>query len=173
MADIARRMKDLSHSKARRFIHDDLVYNYRLTSMQAALGSGQLAHIADFLAAKSHMAQEYARGLAGIPGLTLPITRDWATHVYWMYAILIDKAKFGVDKDEFRAELLKKGVDTRDFFYAPSTQPALTDRGLGGGSFPVTEHIAQNGCYLPSGLAITDDQIRLVCETIRSICPKL
>lgn len=90
-----------------------------------------------------------------------------------MYAILVDKAKFGMDKDAFRAKLLEKGVDTRDFFYAPSTQPALTDHGLGGVSFPVTEMIARDGCYLPSGLAITDSQISTVCDTIRSICPKL
>jgi perosamine synthetase len=173
MADLARRMKDLAHSKAKRFIHDDLGYNYRMTSMQAALGSGQLASISDFLATKTHMAKEYENGLTGIPGLSLPVTRDWATHVYWMYAILIDEQKFGIDKDQFRAKLLAKGVDTRDFFYAPSTQPALTGRGLGGGSFLVTERIAQDGCYLPSGLAITDDQIKVVCETIRGVCPKL
>jgi perosamine synthetase len=173
MASVARLMKDLSHSKAKRFIHDDLGYNYRLTSMQAALGSGQLSHISDFLATKIHMAKEYEKGLSGIRGITLPVTRDWATHVYWMYAILIDEQKFGMNKDEFRAQLLSKGVDTRDFFYAPSTQPALTGRGLGGGSFPVTERIARDGCYLPSGLAITDDQIGVVCETIRAVCPNL
>lgn len=172
MADISRRMKDLAHSKAKRFIHDALGYNYRLTSLQAALGSGQLTRVADFLATKTHMAELYQKGLSGIPGLTLPTTRDWATHVYWMYAILVDQDQFGLSKDEFRAKLLAKGIDTRDFFYAPSTQPALTDLGLGSGSFPVTEMIAKTGCYLPSGLAITDAQIQTVCETIRAICPK-
>lgn len=172
LADIARRMKDLAHSKDKRFIHDALGYNYRLTSMQAALGSGQLKHIDEFLTIKRHMAEKYEQGLEGIPGLTLPLTRDWATHVYWMYAILIDEQKFGMNKDQFRAVLLEKGVDTRDFFYAPATQPALTNVGLGKGEFPVTKMIAKNGCYLPSGLAITDDQIDSVCETIRSICPK-
>ncbi|MEI8232340.1 MAG: DegT/DnrJ/EryC1/StrS family aminotransferase [bacterium] len=173
MAEIARRMKDLAHSKAKRFIHDALGYNYRLTSMQAALGSGQLLHIKDFLSTKAHMADLYGQGLSGIPGLTLPVTRDWATHVYWMYAILVDEKEFGMKKDEFRAKLLAKGIDTRDFFYAPNTQPALTDKGLGLRSYPVTERSARDGCYLPSGLAITDDQINSVCETIRSICPKL
>lgn len=172
LADVARRMKDLAHSKAKRFIHDALGYNYRLTSMQAALGSGQLAHIDDFLNTKRHMAEMYEQGLRDIPGLTLPVTRDWATHVYWMYAILVDEQKFGMNKDEFRAKLLAKGVDTRDFFYAPSTQPALTEIGLGGDSFPVTEKIARDGCYLPSGLAITDMQIKTVCDTIRAICRK-
>lgn len=172
LARKARQMKDLSHSQGKRFIHDDLGYNYRLTSLQAALGSGQLMHIDEFLTTKSHMAEQYALGLKDIPGLTLPITKSWATHVYWMYAVLIDEAKFGMNKDEFRAKLLENGVDTRDFFYAPGTQPALTDKGYGSGSFPVTEQIAKDGCYLPSGLAITDDQIKTVCETIKSICSK-
>jgi len=163
----------LAHSPTKRFIHDALGYNYRLTSLQSALGSGQLKHIQTFLRTKAHLAELYDKGLSGIPGLTLPTTKDWATHVYWMYAILVDEAKFGMDKDQFRAKLLEKGVDTRDFFYAPATQPALTDKGLGSGSFPVTERIAKEGCYLPSGLAITDDQIKSVCETIRSICPKI
>lgn len=173
LAQDARRMKDLAHSPKKRFIHDALGYNYRLTSLQAALGSGQLMHIKEFLATKRHMAELYQQGLAGIPGLTLPTTRPWATHVYWMYAILINETEFGMDKDQFRAKLLEKGVDTRDFFYVPATQPALTDVGLGEGSFPVTERIAATGCYLPSGLAITDDQIATVCATIKSICPKL
>lgn len=171
-ADLARRLKDLSHSKSRRFIHDRVGYNYRLTSMQAALGSGQLKHVGEFLTIKRHMAEKYGQGLADVPGISLPITKDWATHVYWMYAILIDEKKFGMNKDRFRAVLLKKGIDTRDFFYAPSTQPALTEVGLGKGDFPVANLIANTGCYLPSGLAITDDQIDSVCETIRSICPK-
>ncbi|MBP9670650.1 DegT/DnrJ/EryC1/StrS family aminotransferase, partial [Candidatus Woesebacteria bacterium] len=163
---------DLSHSKAKRFIHDALGYNYRLTSMQAALGSGQLKHIDEFLTIKRHMAEKYAQGLKGIPGLTLPVTREWATHVYWMYAILIDEKKFGMNKDQFRAVLLEKGIDTRDFFYTPCDQPLLVGAGYSR-PFPVTERIAKNGCYLPSGLAITDDQIDSVCETIRSICPKV
>ncbi len=172
LADRARRMKDLAHSKNKRFIHDELGYNYRMTSMQAALGIGQLKRIEEFLANKRHMAQLYEKGLANIPGLTLPVTRDWATHVYWMYAILVDQEKFGMNKNEFRARLLEKGVDTRDFFYAPGVQPALTGIGLGQGSFPVTERIASTGCYLPSGLAITDHQIETVCETIRELCSK-
>jgi perosamine synthetase len=173
MAAIARSMKDLAHSQAKRFVHDSLGYNYRMTSMQAALGSGQLKHVSDFLSTKTHMAEMYGQGLAGIPGLTLPVTRDWATHVYWMYAILVDEQKFGMNKDQFRAKLLENGVDTRDFFYAPCDQPLLV--GLNPRirpHFPVTERIARDGCYLPSGLAITDDQIKVVCETIRAICRK-
>jgi perosamine synthetase len=140
-----------------------------MTSMQAALGIGSLHAISDSLAQKTHMAQLYTAGLKGLPVLTLPVVRDWATHVYWMYAILIDEKVLGMSKNQFRAKLLAKGIDTRDFFYAPIDQPLLQGQALQD-HFPVTEHIAQTGCYLPSGLAITDDQIKTVCEVIKSIC---
>lgn len=162
----ARSLKDLAHSKTKRFIHDALGYNYRLTSLQAALGIGQLKHIDDFLATKRHMAARYKQGLSGIAGLTLPTLRHWATHVYWMYAILVNENKFGMSKDELRKALLNSGVDTRDFFYPPCNQPLLSTSL----HFPVSERIALQGLYLPSGLAITDDQIKQVCETIRQLC---
>ncbi len=169
LADSSRRYRDLCHSPKKRFIHDHLGYNYRATSMQAALGIGSLRAIGDSLKQKIHMAELYVAGLSNIPGLTLPIVRDWATHVYWMYAILIDEQKFGMSKDQLRVKLLEKGVDTRDFFYAPCDQPLLQGQALQD-SFPVTEKIARDGCYLPSGLAITDDQIKTVCKEIKSIC---
>jgi perosamine synthetase len=155
MAATAGRMKDLAHSQAKRFIHDALGYNYRMTSMQAALGSGQLQHIGEFLATKQHMAKLYEAGLKDIPGLTLPTTRDWATHVYWMYAILIDESKFGCN--EFARYCQRDRYC--DFFYAPVASSPIK----AWGGLPVT--IARDGCYLPSGLAITDDQIGTVCET--------
>ncbi|MFH1244041.1 MAG: DegT/DnrJ/EryC1/StrS family aminotransferase [bacterium] len=165
LASLARRYRDLCHSPKKRFIHDDLGYNYRATSLQAALGLGSLHAISDSLRQKQHMAELYKQGLSGIPGLTLPTTRDWATNVYWMYAILVDPKKFGMNKDQLRIELLKHGVDTRDFFYAPSDQPILHSKK----HFPVTEKIAAHGLYLPSGLALTDAQIQSVCRTISRI----
>lgn len=168
LATSARRYRDLCHS-SKRFIHDDLGYNYRMTSLQAALGIGELKHLDEFIERKVQMAALYSQGLSHIKGLTLPVTRDWATNVYWMYGVVVDPAVFGTTKDDLRARLLQAGVDTRDFFYAPNVQPVLLDRGLGGGDYPVTAKLGNNGFYLPSGLALTSAQIEQVCETISSI----
>lgn len=165
LADLSRRYRDLCHSSTKRFVHDGVGYNYRATSLQAALGLGSLHAISDSLRQKKHMAELYDQGLSGIPGLTLPTTRDWATNVYWMYAILVDPLKFGMSRDKLRAQLLDRGVDTRDFFYAPADQPILPTKK----HFPVTEKIADNGLYLPSGLAVTNKEIDTVCSAIRQI----
>jgi len=168
LAKQARRYRDLCHS-SKRFIHDDLGYNYRMTSLQAALGIGELSEIDKFIEIKTKMATRYFAQLKDIPGLTLPITKEWATNVYWMYGVVVDAKIFGMSKDDLRAKLLENGVDTRDFFYAPDVQPVIIDRGLTGGHYPVTTNLSNNGFYLPSGLALTPAQIDQVCETIHSI----
>lgn len=163
-----RSLKDLAHSPAKRFVHDAVGFNYRMTNLQAALGLGQLKHIAEFLQKKQWMAERYAQGLKGIPGLRLPVTRKWAKNVHWMYAVLVEDA-FGMSRDAFRSALKERGVDTRDFFTSCAAQPSVRALGPAQGPFPVTEEIARRGLYLPSGLALTEEQIAAVIATVHDI----
>lgn len=169
LADKARKIKDLFHSDKKRFIHEEVGYNYRLTNLQAAVGCGELKHIDKYISKKQKMADTYRRGLEGIPGITTPTTKNYAKNVYWMYSILIDENKFCMDKDTFRAKLKERGIDTRDFFYSPSDQPILQKYLSKSDRFPITDRISKQGCYLPSGLAITDIQIERVISEIKGL----
>lgn len=166
IADQCRKIKDLHHSK-KRFIHDGIGYNYRLTNMQAAVGCGELKHLDEYVEKKNWMAELYNTLLKGIPGITLPnVSTSDIKRVYWMYTILVDETLYGCSKDELRTKLKAEGIDTRDFFYAPEEQPVLKDI-LGNQLFPNTTKIAEQGLYLPSGLAITKEQIEYVCVKIK------
>ena len=169
LAHAARKYMDLYHSDAKRFIHEKLGFNFRLTNLQAAVGVGELANIKRYLAKKIRMAKKYANGLKNIPGITLPPRRPWAKNVYWMYAIRVDPAKFGLTKDELRIQLKDRGIDSRDFFYPPDSQPVLAELGVKLGSYPVCRLVSETGLYLPSGLVITDAQIAQVCQAIREV----
>lgn len=168
LAARVRCLKDLAHSPSRRFRHEDLGFNYRMTNLQAALGSGQLARIVEFLARKRRMADAYARQLQGIPGLRLPVTKTWAENVHWMYAVLLED-RFPLSRDAFRAALRERDIDTRDFFSSSAQQPVIRRLVRPQGPFPVSERIAARGLYLPSGLAVTSEQIQYVCDAIRTI----
>ncbi|OGJ55167.1 aminotransferase DegT [Candidatus Peribacteria bacterium RIFCSPHIGHO2_02_FULL_49_16] len=168
LASRVRSLKDLAHSSVKRFVHEEVGYNYRMTNLQAACGLGQLEHVEEFLEKKKWMASEYEKRLKDIPGLRLPVTKNWAENVYWMYAILLERS-FPYSRDEFRLKLKEKGVDTRDFFTSSSLQPALRQYGLPEERFPVTEDIARRGLYLPSGLALTEEQMTYVCGTIKEL----
>ncbi len=168
LAEHMRRLKDLSHMPGRRFWHDEVGYNYRMTNLQAALGLGQMESITDFLRHKDWMAGEYGKRLGKIKGIQLPVTKKYAKNVHWMYGILLTE-EFPMTRDAFRAALKEKGVDTRDFFPSSAKQPIIQKLYHRSERFPVSEKVANQGCYLPSGLALTQEQINYVCDSIESI----
>ena len=171
-ADHARQLKTYSFSKAKRFIHEEIGYNYRMGNLQAAVGCGELKKLEEYIARKQSMAETYKKGLAGIAGLHLPVTKPRVKNVYWMYAIVIDETLFGMSRNDLREKLKEQGIDTRDFFYAPEDQPVLKDI-IKGETFPNAKYLGDHGLYLPSGLALTPEQIAYVIERIKAIaCSK-
>lgn len=168
-ADHARLLKDMAHSPQKRFLHKEIGFNFRMTNLQAALGVAQLEEVKKYIQKKRWMAALYNEKLSKIKGLTLPIEHNWAKNVYWMYGILVEN-DFGISRDEFMQKLSEKGIDTRTFFIPMHKQPALRELGLfKGEKYPVSDEIGRRGLYLPSGLALTEKQIRIVCKTIKDI----
>jgi perosamine synthetase len=168
-AERARSLRNLCFRPERRFYHTELGHNFRLTNLQAALGVGQLERIEELLAHKRWMGQRYGDLLSGIPGLALPVERPWATNVYWMYGLVLDEDT-GLDAVTFARELKARGVDTRPFFLGMHEQPVFHQRGLFAGErYPVTERLARQGLYLPSGLTLTAAQMDTVVAAVRDV----
>ena len=169
IAKHARLLKDMAHSPQKRFLHKEIGFNFRMTNIQAALGVAQLEEVNKYIQKKRWMADLYNKKLSKIKGLTLPTERGWAKNVYWMYGIMVEK-EFGITRDEFMQRLYQKEIDTRTFFIPLHRQPALKRLGLfKGEKYPVSDEISRKGLYLPSGLAITEKQIKTVCITIENI----
>ena len=118
---------------------------------------------------RRHNAHLYNNLLKDIEGLRLPVEKEWAKNVYWMYSTQITDG-FGMGRDELMERLKRKGVDTRTFFIPMHNQPVFRDRGLfEGESYPVAEGLYQRGLLLPSGSGLTRDQIEYVCTIIKEI----
>ena len=166
LAERLRSYRNLCFQDKQRFLHEELGHNYRFTNIQAALGLAQLEKIEQVVDRKRNMAARYNRGLSGLPVQT-PVQRPWAKSVYWMYGFVIDD-KVGFDAKELAKRLRASGVETRPFFLGIHGQPVLKKMGLFENiSLPITERIARQGLYLPSGQAITDEQIDYVIEKVR------
>jgi perosamine synthetase len=135
-----------------------------MTNIQGALGLGQMERIEAILQKKRDIARWYREGLADVPGLTLSPEAEWAETVYWMYSILVGE-EFGMGRDDLMAALREAGIDTRPFFYPIHTMPPY-DRGE---RLPVAEDLAARGINLPSGLSLTEEQVRYICGTIRRL----
>ena len=86
-----------------------------------------------------------------------------------MYALVLDEST-GLDAAEFARLLLAKGIETRPFFLGMHEQPVFQAMGLfKGEGYPVAEHIARQGLYLPSGLTLSEAQLDQVCQAVEGI----
>lgn len=168
IANRARSQRNLAFGPLR-FVHDELGYNFRLTNLQAAIGVAQVERFDAIIERKREIGRLYTEHLSGVAGLTLPTERAWARGVYWMYGVVLGDES-GMDGPVFAAELARHGIETRPFFVGLHEQPALRGRGLFEDErYPVTERISRQGLYLPSGLALTDEQINEVCSAVTEV----
>ena len=168
-ADLAERLRSLRNLcflQSKRFLHEELGYNYRMTNLQAAIGLSQVESIDDHLKRKRRMATRYNKRLAGLAGLSLPVERPGVKNVYWMYGVVLDE-DVDMDAAGFAARLRDHGVDTRPFFVGMHEQPVFRKQGLFLGEvYPVTERLSRRGLYLPSGLGLSETQIDAVCAAV-------
>jgi len=166
LAKLFRNRRNLCFGHKERFLHKDRGWNFRMTNMQAAIGCAQLEKIDHFIGRKLEMAGKYNEGFRDLP-LQIPHVEPWAKTSVWMYAIVLEDS-IPFDAAEFAGRLMDFDVQSRPFFLGMHEQPVYRKMGFfGGETFPVTERIARRGLYLPSGQAITDDQIETVIKAVR------
>ena len=151
-----------------RFKHQLAGYNFRMTGMQAAMGSVQLSKIEAIIGKKRRVAHCYSKHLAGVPGLRLPIEVENTRHVYWMYAVVVESS-FGITRDRLARRLSAAGVDTRTFFCPMNQQPFLRGKpGFRDVPCPVADRLWETGLYLPSSHTLSEETIGWVADSVKA-----
>ena len=170
LADRCRSLRNLCFQPKKRFVHEELGWNFRFTNLQAAVGLAQLEKLDKHVKRKRTMGKLYSELLSEIPELQLPLQlTDYAENIYWVYGIVL-KDQVPFDAEEAMRRLKEKGIGTRPFFWPMHEQPVFKKMGLYKNvSCPVAERIARRGFYIPSGLAVSNDQINIVSEKLRQI----
>jgi perosamine synthetase len=175
-AELAERLRSLRNLcfEKERFVHQELGWNLRMTNVQAAIGLAQLERLDHFVDLKRNMALRYRENLSATPNLRLPIDSvDYAHNVYWVFGILLPRLN-GVDASGIAQRLASHGVGTRRFFFPLHRQPVLNRLGYGVGEVhPVANTLRDQGIYLPSGLALSMEQVDRVSEVLDSVLREL
>jgi len=154
----------------KRFIHEELGWNYRMTNMQAALGVAQLEQIDEVVAKKRWIGNSYNELLKDIDSINLPIAKtEFCENIYWVYAITLkDSCKKTVR--EVMKELGKYKIGTRPFFYPMHKQPVFNKMELFiNDDLPNSEKLYERGFYIPSGLALTQEQLEEVSDALHKV----
>ena len=166
LAERLRYLRNLCFEPQQRFLHNEMGFNFRFTNLQAAVGIAQMEEIDEIIATKLQIGRDYTSRLANVSGIKIQAVQEWAKHVYWVYGLLLeDDVPF--DAFEWARTLRTKGVETRPFFWPLHEQPVFQKMGLfAGESYPVAEGLARRGLYVPSGMALTLDEIEEVSTAV-------
>ena len=170
LAERCRTLRNLCFRKDMRYVHDEISDNYRFTNLQAAVGLAQLERLEEFVSIKREMGRLYTEKLKDIQGINLPIPyTDYANNIYWVYGIVLDK-NMNIDNKQLQKMFAEQGIGTRTFFWCMHEQPVYKKMGLfRNEQYPNAEYLARKGLYIPSGLALTREQMNEVVVKVRDI----
>lgn len=167
LADDCRSLRNLCFQPKKRFVHERLGWNYRMTNLQAALGLAQLERLDEFVQRKRSMGKNYTQGLRMLNEVQLPLEKtDYAENIYWVFGLVLDDS-IGFGAEEAMKMLGEKGIGCRPFFCPMNQQPVLREMGFFlNESYPVAERLYKQGFYVPSGMALTSEHINHVTKKL-------
>lgn len=150
----------------RKYWHDHIGFNYRMTNLQAAIGVAQVQKIEWLISQKRRVAQAYYERLLPVETagyIQLPKEMEWAESSYWLYSILVS------DKDLSAFDIIKKlqsyGVDSRPFFTPMHLLPPYKNDL----SLPISEKLAKTGVCLPSSVVLMESEIDYIVEQLKKV----
>ena len=149
------------------YVHGEVGYNYRLTNLLAAVGCAQMEQLAAFVAAKRKIAARYTETLQNVPGITPMRNALWAASTFWMYTVLVEEEKFGLDSRQLMRALGSLEIQCRPLWQPIHQSPAHASNNIA--SMPVAERLARQGLSLPCSVGLTESEQDRVIAALREL----
>ena len=170
LAEKCRKLRNMYFQEGKRFVHEKLGWNLRMTNIQASIGVAQLERLDEFVLKKRWIGHKYNELLKELDGIQLPLPKtNYSENIYWVYGVVLDDS-IKLSAAEAIKLLSKHNVGSRPFFFPIHQQPVLKKLELFlDEKYPVAERLYQRGFYIPSGLALSEKQLEEVASTLKSI----
>lgn len=160
-------LRDHGMTPGRRYWHERIGFNYRMTNLQAAVGVAQMDKLERFLDRRRQIAERYRAAIAHLDYLVPQQTATWAESCNWLFTVLLSEDS-GLDRDNVASRLAAAGVDTRPAFYPAHVMPPYQQY-VREADFPVAEQIAARSLSLPSSVTLTDQDVDDVLDRLTSV----
>lgn len=155
-----RLLKDHAMDPNRRYWHQEIGFNFRLTNLQAAIGCAQLERFDEIVQKRQHVLDTYREALAGHDEIIINPARPWAEPVPWLVCALLPARFAGTKRDAVMLALKAQSIDTRPYFNMLSDMPPYRIAGnLSDGGWAVARDLAMRGINLPSSAVLTRETI--------------
>ncbi|WP_168583432.1 DegT/DnrJ/EryC1/StrS family aminotransferase [Gephyromycinifex aptenodytis] len=170
LLDRARYLATQARQPVAWYEHTDIGYNYRLSSVLAALGRAQLSRLDSMIARRRAIREQYASVVAEFEGIRILGRGEHddpsdASDNCWLTCLLLDEGA-PASADEVLTALAARKIEARPLWKPMHLQPVFaTARSFLTGT---SEGLFARGLTLPSGSALTDAQVERVCDTLRA-----
>ena len=163
-AQIADRLRVLRNYGSRvKYVNEVAGYNSRLDPLQAAVLRVKLAHLDDWNARRTALAQVYLDGLRDT-GLVLPHVPDWAQPAWHLFVVRHRQ------RDDLQRALSDAGIGSLIHYpIPPHKQQAYAEAGYPADAFPLASQLATDVLSLPMGPQLLDEQARVVVAAVRNV----
>ena len=159
-------MRDHGMSPSKRYWHEVIGYNYRLTNLQAAIGVAQMERFETILDHKLRIADIYKKYLANVQSIVqLPQTTEHLVHSNWLFTIRLAE---DIDRDKVIKKMLERGVDTRPVFYPMHQMPPYKQYPKSS-SLENSSNISQSGISLPTSVKLTERKIENISSSLLQV----
>ena len=157
-------LRDHGMDTKKKYWHDNVGYNFRMTNMQAALGVAQMEKINLLIKTKIDIAKTYNKYLKNFEKIVIPKTEKWASHSFWLYNIII---KDGNEKgrDNLIFKLSQAGIEARPMFY-PASDMKIYSKFKKDINY---SKISYKGLSLPSYIGLSNEEIKFTCSKLKSL----
>ena len=167
LIDHARKLSTQAREPVCHYEHTEIGYNYRLSNVSAAIGCGQLKVIEERVRRKREIFDYYQTHLGDLPGLTFVDEVPGTLHTRWLSVMLVDPEQFGADREYVRMRLEDHNIESRPVWKPMHLQPVFQRYEAIGGT--MAESLFDQGICLPSGTALTDEQLEMIVSIIRGM----
>lgn len=142
--------------------------NAKMNEFQAAMGLCNLKHIDEALERRHQSADLYRKLLNNIDGIRCLKDQDNIKHNYAYFPILIDKEKYGKDRNELMEKLKENNIYCRKYFY-PITSEFTYYKNKYNSNTPIAKYVAENILVLPLYDSLTHEDIETICSIIKEV----
>lgn len=161
--DKMRILRDHGMSKEKKYYHEVIGFNYRMTNLQAAIGTAQVERIDEILEWRIKLEEQYRQVLSKIPGVRLQ-RNDLLDRkkIAWLMSILVDAEK----RDKLLEVLKDNGIDVRAFFIPLSEMDIYKKYAR---NCHISKKISKMGLNLPTTFEIREKEVTKIASLIASV----
>lgn len=164
LVESARHLSTQARDPVPHYEHSRIGYNYRMSNVVAAVGRGQLKTLDQRIARRREIFQQYRTILGEVSGISFMPEAGYGSGNRWLTCMVVDPDVFGATREDIRVKLEEHRIESRPLWKPMHMQPVFKDAEMVGGS--TSESLFQDGLCLPSGTALSNDQIAQICDLI-------